>query len=224
VRLRSLLPESIKQKYRRRIIDEYAKLAYRKEGTWLGIPTQKAPTDLWIYQEMICEVEPDLIIETGTMFGGSALYLASICDLVDSGEVVTIDIEDRGPYRVHPRINYWQGSSIEPAIISRARKRAAGKKVMIILDSDHSASHVREELALYSPLVTEGSYLIVEDTNVNGHPVYPNYGPGPMEALEDFLPGSGFMIDPSREKFLVTNNPRGFLRRTTRTHDLPAVS
>ena len=85
---------------------------------------------------------------------------------------------------------------------------------MVVLDSDHSAAHVKAELDLYSPLVTSGCYLIVEDTNVNGHPVYPLHGPGPMEALDQFLPAHPeFEVDASREKYMLTFNPRGYLRR-----------
>jgi len=82
----------------------------------------------------------------------------------------------------------------------------------VILDSDHSRDHVLDELRLYAPLVTSGSYVIVEDTNINGHPVLPQFGPGPMEALDEFLRESDeFSIDDQREKFFLTFNPRGFL-------------
>ena len=84
----------------------------------------------------------------------------------------------------------------------------------MILDSDHSQAHVFQELTIYSPLVTKGSYLIVEDTNVNGHPVCPEHGPGPMEAIEEFLKkNKDFVIDGEKEKFLMSFNPRGYLRR-----------
>ena len=86
--------------------------------------------------------------------------------------------------------------------------------MLAILDSDHSYAHVRDELAIYGELVSPGSYLIVEDSNINGHPVYPEFGPGPMEAIDEFLAGGApFDVDASREKFFVTFNPRGFLRK-----------
>jgi cephalosporin hydroxylase len=86
--------------------------------------------------------------------------------------------------------------------------------VLVILDSDHSREHVLDELRLYAGLVTPGSYLVVEDTNVNGHPVFAEHGPGPMEALEAFLAETDeFEVDATREKFFLTFNPRGFLRK-----------
>jgi cephalosporin hydroxylase len=87
---------------------------------------------------------------------------------------------------------------------------------MVILDSDHSADHVQQELNIFSRLVTVGNYLIVEDTNVNGNPVLPLYGAGPMEAVTQFTSTqTDFILDPQREKFLMTFNPRGYLRRVS---------
>jgi cephalosporin hydroxylase len=86
--------------------------------------------------------------------------------------------------------------------------------VLVILDSDHTKDHVLAEMRAYGPLVTRGSYLIVEDTNINGHPVLPDFGPGPWEAVEEFLQGNDqFQVDRSREKLLMTFNPMGYLRR-----------
>jgi cephalosporin hydroxylase len=90
----------------------------------------------------------------------------------------------------------------------------ASGAIMVILDSDHTRAHVRGELRGYGPLVTPGSYLIVEDTNLNGHPAYPQFGPGPMEAVKEFLASSpNFLPDPDCEKFFMTFNPPGYLRR-----------
>lgn len=196
--------------------------------TWLGVPALKCPLDLWVYQELIVEVKPDLIIETGTYYGGSALYMASLCDLLNHGRVITIDINDAqlllakdtkaAPLRVrpdHPRIEYWRGSSVAPRTLDHLGElvRAHGR-TMVILDSDHHRDHVLQELRLYSRWVSKGSYLVVEDTNVNGHPVYPGHGPGPMEALEAFLKeNDDFAVDESRHSHMLTFNPRGYLRR-----------
>jgi cephalosporin hydroxylase len=94
------------------------------------------------------------------------------------------------------------------------RAAAEGKPTMVVLDSDHSAAHVLAELRAYAPLVTPGCYLIVEDGNVNGHPVEPSFGPGPWEATKQFLAESNvFDVDREREKYLLTFNPTGYLRR-----------
>lgn len=186
-----------------------------KNTFWLGVPTEKCPLDLWIYQEILHQVRPDLIVETGTRWGGSALFLASMCDILESGSVMTIDIDVPGDRPVHDRIEYLSGSSTDPAIRKLVETRAASaKSVLVVLDSDHSRDHVLAELHAYAPLVTAGSYVVVEDTNINGHPVLPDWGPGPMEAMEEFLRETNdFVIDREREKFLLTFNPRGFLRR-----------
>lgn len=192
---------------------------YKQGGTWYdtrfqGVPVWKNPLDLWVYQELVHEIRPDLIVETGTAFGGSALYLASLCDLVGQGEVVSIDVQAYPDRPRHVRLSYLHGSSTDAAIVEHVRRLAQGRRVLVILDSDHRKEHVLAELAAYGPLVSVGGYLIVEDTNVNGHPAYPAFGPGPMEALETFLAESdAFEIDERREKFLLTFNPRGFLRR-----------
>ena len=182
---------------------------------WLGYSTLKNPLDCWIYQEILHEVKPDLIIETGTNRGGSALFLASICDLLNKGEVLTIDIEDYADMPVHDRITMLKGSSVSKQIFDRVKEKADNAQtVLVILDSDHRKDHVLEELRLYAPLVTTGSYLIVEDTNLNGHPVVPDFGPGPYEAVEDFLKeDNSFIVDREKEKFHLTFNPQGFLRK-----------
>jgi cephalosporin hydroxylase len=186
-----------------------------KNTRWLGVSAQKCPLDLWIYQELIHEIRPDKIIETGTADGGSSLFLASICDLVGNGHVITIDIQSSESLRHHPRLTYISGSSTSTDIVGEVKQIAGGTgSVMVILDSDHTKEHVLKEMDLYSEVVTIGSYLIVEDTNVNGHPVVPNFGPGPMEAIEDFLEqNKSFVIDSERQKFFMTFNPNGFLRK-----------
>jgi cephalosporin hydroxylase len=111
---------------------------------WLGVSAQKCPLDLWIYQEILAETRPGLIVETGTADGGSALYLASVCDLLEHGHVVTIDVAE-AERPSHPRIRYLHGSSIDPVIVDKVRRMAAGASaVMVVLDSDHAAArHAR---------------------------------------------------------------------------------
>jgi cephalosporin hydroxylase len=214
------------QARRRRTIREFHRIFYNeKETTWLnttweGTPVAKCPLDLWVYQEIIFETKPDLIIETGTWNGGSALYMARLLDILGKkgSRLLSLDVESKD-YPKHPRVTYLTGDSAAPEMVEKV-KEAIGKKdrVMVILDSDHSAAHVRRELDAYAPLVSEGCYLIVEDTNLNGNPVLPDFGPGPKEALDAWLKtpaAKKFEMDASREKFLMTKNPGGYLRRRT---------
>jgi cephalosporin hydroxylase len=181
---------------------------------WLGQAAVKNPLDLWVFQEILFETQPDVIVETGTYRGGSALYLASICDLLGVGEVISIDVEPiRDDYPHHPRITYLGGrSSTDPDVVDEVRGRVSGRRAMVLLDSDHSQAHVEAELRAYAPLVGPGCYLVVEDTNVGR--VRKELLPGPMEAIDGFLAGTTeFEVDAEREKFLITFNPRGYLRR-----------
>jgi cephalosporin hydroxylase len=187
---------------------------------WLGVPTLQHPFDAWVTQEIICEVRPDLIIECGTYRGGSAVMWAMLLEQVTpSGRILTIDVEDlldraRSVPVFARRVDALRGSTVEPRILAEVRNRAAGKRTLVILDSAHTKEHVAAELEAYAPLVTPGSYLIVQDGVVNGHPVEPEHGPGPFEAVTEFLErNASFAIDETRERMLFTFNPNGFLRR-----------
>jgi cephalosporin hydroxylase len=207
---------------RRRIVSRFHRLYYYEgertwaNTSWLGARAQKCPLDLWIYQEILHETRPDLIVETGTADGGSALFLASILDLLGNGRVITIDVEARAARPQHERIEYVTASSTAPEIVAQVQAVAArAGSVMAILDSDHSREHVLAELRAYGDLVTPGNYLVVEDTNLGGHPIWPDFGPGPMAAAREFLAErTDFALDPQREKFGLTFNPNGFLRKT----------
>jgi cephalosporin hydroxylase len=204
------------------VVDDFHRLYYNSNtfgGTWrdtfwMGVPIWKCPLDMWIYQEILFDVRPDVIVETGTAFGGSALFLANVCDLLGKGKVVTVDIQNRPNRPRHERIQYISGSSTADDVVEQVHRDIDGGKVLVILDSDHSKGHVLEELMIYSRFVQEGSYVIVEDSNVNGHPVMPEFGPGPMEAIQDFLKeNQDFVVDESKEKFYMTFNPRGYLKK-----------
>jgi cephalosporin hydroxylase len=191
----------------------YASDAWTK-ATWLGAQALKNPLDLWVYQEILFETRPELVVETGTYRGGSALFLASMCDLLGSGEVVSIDIEPvRDDYPEHPRVTYLGGrSSTDPGVLAEVSARAAGRSTLVVLDSDHSQAHVEAELAAYAPLVPVGCYLVVEDSNIGQ--IRKDLMPGPLQAIEAFLAGNrDFEVDREREKFLITFNPSGYLRR-----------
>ena len=177
-----------------------------KTTTWLGVPVLKCPLDLWVMQEIIHEVKPDLIIETGTFMGGSALYFASVLDAIGKGFVTTVDVEEKKDRPVHPRICYVRGSSVDTDVLYHMEVEHRKRRTLVVLDSDHSYDHVLEELEAYAPLVSPGSYLVVEDTNT----------PGPSDAVRDFLysvEGSHFTVDRSREKFGTSFNNGGWLRK-----------
>lgn len=211
----------------RDVTDAFHKAWYGSMHTWgmtywMGVATLKNPLDLWLYQEIIVALKPALIIETGTAFGGSALYCAQMMELAYmstmAGLIVTIDRDPAGPTPFHRRIMPVVGDSLAPETLWKVRQRVetvpAGRHVVVLLDSDHSAAHVRKELDAYAGFVTPQSYLIVEDTNVNGHPVLPDHGPGPHEAVDAFLvEHPEFATDPFCEKYLLTMNPGGWLRR-----------
>ena len=187
----------------------------RARASWLGVPTWKLPLDMWVYQEILAETRPDLVIETGTQYGGSTLFIASMMDLLGAGEVVTIDIDTSAVHpdvRAHPRITVIESSSTAPGLVERLRERAEGKRVMVILDSDHQRPHVAEELRQWADLVSPGCYLVVEDTAL-GTEYLPGWG-GSLAAVQDWLQQHPeFEVDRSREKFLVTLHPGGYLRR-----------
>lgn len=125
---------------------------------WLGLATQKSPLDTWIFQELLFEVKPDVMVETGRYKGGSSFYYASLMELMGLGRVLTVDIEDYPGKPSHRCVTFFLGSSTSPKILDQLRAAIApGEKVMVTLDSDHHAPHVAEELRLYSELVTPRS-------------------------------------------------------------------
>ena len=175
-----------------------------KNTYWMGVPTQKCPLDCWVYQELIYNIRPDYIIETGSKVGGSALFFASICDMIGNGKIITVDINGKGKLPEHERISYLWANSVDEATINFINPKVKDKKVMVILDSDHSKSHVLKELEIYSKFVSVGSYIIVEDTNTAE----------PLEAVFEFIGNSNnFIIDRYCEKFYLSFAPYGFLKR-----------
>jgi cephalosporin hydroxylase len=190
--------------------------------SYRGVRTLKLPLDMWNYQEIIFENDLHWVVETGTRHGGSALYFA---DLLAAGRreglVVSIDVTHQDLSAVaaaHPGIRFLLGDSASDSIRDQAaalvpRQRRGG--LLLMLDSDHAASHVLRELETWVPWLRRGDYLIVEDTIVNGHPVRPDFGPGPYEAVAEYLarhPGR-LQADAAREsKFACTFASSGFFR------------
>jgi cephalosporin hydroxylase len=183
--------------------------------SWLGRAIATAPTDLLAYQEMIFRVRPDWVIETGTGDGGRALFLASICELVGHGEVLSIDDRAAADLPSHPRLRFLAGVAHEPATVDAVRRLVGdGAKALVVLGAGADRRRTDAQFEAYSPFVPVGSYVVVTDTIVNGHPVWPAFGPGPAEAVKQILTRHGeFVGDPLMEKYSLTFNPNGFLRR-----------
>jgi cephalosporin hydroxylase len=213
--------------------------AYAYNFQWLGRPIIQVPQDIVAIQELIWQIRPDLVIETGIAHGGSLLAMLDYCDAIETGQaldpkatrrrVLGIDIDIRAHNRVaidaHPmahRIDMIQSSSIDTETVERVRERAAEhKRIMVILDSNHTHEHVLAELDAYAPLVSSGSYCVVFDTLIEDLPsgLYAarpwDVGNNPKTAVHEFLSRNNeFEVDEDIEsKLLITVAPGGYLRR-----------
>jgi cephalosporin hydroxylase len=201
------------------VIDLFHQLYFAYLGGqeyWLGYGVQKCPLDLWVYQEIIYQTRPSLIIETGTDVGGSAKFLANICQLIGHGRVISIDVAASRARPVLANLKYITGRSVDEKVLRQVRREAKNEKVMVVLDSDHSTRNVLAEMDAYGPLVSLGCYMIVEDSNIDGRPIPApsNCRRGPGLALDKWVPKHPeFTADKFREKFGMTLNPGGFLKR-----------
>jgi cephalosporin hydroxylase len=202
---------------------------YSYNFSWMGRPVIQYPQDLIAMQEIIWQVRPEIIIETGVAHGGSLVYYASLLELMKSpGQVIGVDIEirphNRRAIESHPmahRITLIEGSSIHANTIEKVRSLCPNdSKVLVVLDSNHTHEHVLTELRMYSPLVTRGSYLVVFDTVVQemDKSFFPDrpWGPGdnPMTAVQEFVETCDrFEIDQEIDKkLMITVAPSGYLR------------
>lgn len=201
---------------RRWLLYHQSEVVYER-CSWMGLKALKNPLDAWIYQEILYEVRPDVVVEIGSAAGGGTLYLAHLLDILGSGLVVSVDL-DRSTFEAeHKRIATVTGHSSAPETLASVRSYCAGKHVLVIHDADHRKDQVLEDLLSYSPFVSVGSYLIVEDGIVDlfrPHEVLGVAYDGPLAATEEFLRRNpNFEVDRERERYLMTYNPRGFLRR-----------
>lgn len=188
-----------------------------KQTYYHGIRTLKLPSDMWNYQEIFFERGIDYVLETGTRHGGSALFFAhTLAARNAAGLVVSIDIDAKDrQVASHERIRFLIGDSAGAEMVEQVRRLIPQERgpLFLILDSDHSEAHVRRELETWVPFLNPGDYLVVEDTNVNGHPVRPDHGPGPWEAIHAYLAAHpGVLVhDQRRErKFGATSAPSGY--------------
>ncbi len=196
-------------------IDKITLMMRQKQPIYfLGLPMRQIPTDNWLMSELIYQVKPDYVIETGTLYGGSAVYYAGLLKLADTdAKVITVDINEEQiepAAKAHPlwaeRVQFIQGSSTDEAVIRQIRDEVGeGKKVLITLDTLHAPDHVSKELELYSQFVSRGSYLILQDT----------YYEGLREVLDEFLDQhEEFRRDPTPDqRFVFTKYRGGFLQR-----------
>jgi cephalosporin hydroxylase len=190
--------------------------------TWIGVKTLKSPSDMWNYQEIIFSIKPSLVVEFGTRYGGSALFFAGVMRQIGKRfKVLSVDIDGETvsqQVRRDPDIELLVMSSADAKVadrIAQMRREYPGP-VFAILDSDHSKDHVLAEMKALRPVLVSGDYMIVEDSNVNGHPVNPSHGPGPFEAVDKYfkLYPEDYKYDVAREaKFGFTFAARGFLIR-----------
>lgn len=225
--LGALLP--MRRLSKEEIIEKFASIYYATRpyagARFLGVPSMQYPADNWVMQEIISEIKPDYIVETGTAAGGTTLFYATVLEKVNKqGKVITIDLSSA---RLDPKVNdfaIWKervelikDSSLSPRLVSMLAERLRGSKVLVTLDANHYRGYVQKEMELYAPLVSVGSYLVVQDTHLGGHPNHhesEGRDGGPWEAVAAFLQtNKNFEIDRSREKHLVTQYPSGYLKR-----------
>ncbi|MGZ3852775.1 MAG: cephalosporin hydroxylase family protein [Flavisolibacter sp.] len=209
---------------------ESNKAQYSYNFTWMGRPIIQYPQDIIAMQEIIWQIKPDLIIETGIAHGGSLIYYASLLELIGNGGVLGIDIDirkhNKEEIEKHPmfkRIKMIEGSSIDEKTVEIVKQQARDKKKIIVcLDSNHTHDHVLQELELYSPFVSAGSYIVVFDTIVEFLPEgYFKYqrpwgvGNNPLTSVKTFLQkNKNFIIDTAIDnKLLVSVAPSGYLKR-----------
>ena len=207
------------------------KYKYTYNFTWMGRPIIKYPQDIVIMQELIWKVRPDLIIETGIAHGGSIIFSSSMMELLgNGGKVIAVDIDirkhNREEIEKHPmmkNITMLEGSSVDEKIVQQIAAYAKNfKKVMVVLDSNHSHEHVYRELEMYTPLVSLDSYILLPDTFVEFFPKgyvtdRPwDVGNNPYTAMEAFLNTTDQFVKDEEvtNKLLITEAlGGGYLRR-----------
>ena len=206
------IPEDLRTAYTEAF---WGNLAWRRTS-WLGRTVGKSPSDLITYQEVLAEVRPDWIVELRTGNGGRGLFLASICEMLGHGQVVSVDDRTRDDLPEHSRLQYVVSDETFGEEPTRMVAQIVGDqpKGLVVLGSRGPRQRVLAEFETYSQFVSVGSYVIVEDTIVGGHPVWPSFGAGPGEAAKQIINlHHEFVPDLTRERYTLSFNPGGYLKR-----------
>jgi cephalosporin hydroxylase len=193
-----------------------------QKTTWMGVQTYKSPMDMWNYQEILVSLQPSVIIEFGTWHGGSALFFSSVMQqiarryVVISVDITASRISEKTKADPNIRLLTLSSASAEARQSIKTLRQNYPGPAFAILDSDHSKQHVLAEMVSLRDILVAGDYLVVEDANINGHPVEKFFGPGPYEAIEEYFRmfPHDYEHDFERErKFGFSFAPNGFLRR-----------
>jgi cephalosporin hydroxylase len=193
-----------------------------QQTTWMGVQTYKSPMDMWNYQEILVSLQPSLVIEFGTWHGGSALFFSSVMRqigrpyVVVSVDITVSRISEKTKSDPNIRLLTMSSASSEARESIKTLRHDYPGSAFAILDSDHSKEHVLAEMIIMRDILVAGDYLVVEDSNINGHPVQKSSGPGPYEAIEEYFRRfpKDYQHDFAREqKFGFSFAPQGFLRR-----------
>jgi len=205
----TIVPEQLQAQF----IEAFWRSLVWRETTWLGARVERAPTDLVAYQELIAGVRPDWIVEIAGEAGAQTGFLASICDLVGHGRVVTVRPGETGDVPDHARVSVVTGEPAAKETVQQVKALVGDGNALVTL-AQGPLKDVTTAFRAYAPLVGVGSYVVVEGTIVNGHPVLPGFGPGPSEAIQMILKNrQDFARDHAPERFALTFNPGGFLKR-----------
>jgi cephalosporin hydroxylase len=208
-----LRPTPIPEEQKAEFIDAFWRSGEWHRTRWLGKPTHRAPTDLVAYQELLFRLRPDWIVETRTGTGGLALFLASICDLIDAGQVLSIDAYPLIDPPRHPRIRFLRADPAAAGTAAQVREIVGESLRSLVILGAASGPQVSAAFRNFAPLVPVGSYVVVEDTILGGNPVWPGFGSGPSFAVAEITDAGDFVQDPSFERFGLTFNAGGFLKR-----------
>ncbi len=204
------IPEDLKLAYTEAY---WRNLGWRKTD-WLGLRLNKSPGDLLMYQQIVSELRPDWIIEQRTGNGGQALFFASVCELLGHGQVLSIDDRAQPDLPEHPRLRYLVMPTHGDETRQAVDEIVGDGEALVVLGTSGSSNRMIREFDTYYHHVPVGSYVIMENTIVGGHPVWPSFGPGPSEAVKDIIANHhDWVSDPLRERYGLSFNPDGYLKR-----------